>query len=183
MVMIKLGKIASAGLVLGVIAIGGGTLIRMESHQQVMANGVADAPKEDDPRADLDTIQGTWVRISTDGRKADRTCRMVVKKAIGQPKSNVPDSASAFDFEWKTDGEVGGSHNRGLLDPTGSPKMLDFIPEPEGEEGVPAIALGIYKLEGDTLTVCFMNEKSKRPTEFVAGRQGVTLDVYRRVTP
>jgi uncharacterized protein (TIGR03067 family) len=91
-------------------------------------------------------IQGPWVRVSTDGIKAPTTIKMVVKKATDRPKGDVPDGPVAFVFEWKTDGEEGGSRERVLLDPTRNPKTLDFVYE---GKGAPQLCPGIYKLEGD----------------------------------
>jgi RNA polymerase sigma factor (sigma-70 family) len=178
MAMTKLCKVASAGLVLGVVAIGGGALIPTGSQQQAIANGLTGTSRADDPKGDLEKIQGKWVRISTDGVKADKTVKMVVEQARDRPEDDVPVGAVALVFEWKTDGA--GSRNRVLLDPTRNPKALDFFPE---GEGAPKVCPGIYKLEGDTLTVCFRAIEGERPKEFVAGRRNETLDVYRRAKP
>src|SRR5437660_1227336 len=104
--------------------------------------------RADDARSDLDRIQGTWVRLSTDGRKADRTVKMVVTKATGRARGEVPEGAAAFVFEWKTEGADGVSHNRVLLDPNRNPKTLDFFPE---GKNAPKVCPAIYKLDGDTL--------------------------------
>ena len=66
------------------------------------------------------------------------------------------------------------------LDPTKSPKQIDqrFAGGVIG----PWIAKGIYKLEGDTLTICYGGRDVARPTEFAAkpGDER-TMRVHKRV--
>lgn len=53
------------------------------------------------------------------------------------------------------------------FDPSKTPKTIDLtITEGEGKE---TTTLGIYKLDGDTLTHCLASDNKKRPTEFKAG--------------
>jgi uncharacterized protein (TIGR03067 family) len=66
------------------------------------------------------------------------------------------------------------------LDPTKSPKQIDqrFTGGAIG----PWIAKGIYKLEGDTLTICYGGRNVARPTEFAAKPEdGRTMRVHKRV--
>src|SRR5262249_62181455 len=66
------------------------------------------------------------------------------------------------------------------LDPTKQPKAIDFFYL--GEDAKPM--LGIYRLEGDTLTLCWNNEPTQsadRPTEFSTKGKKWTLAVWRRV--
>ena len=64
------------------------------------------------------------------------------------------------------------------------PKAIDLTP---GENGGPLKGKrypGIYKLEGDTLTLCLSIEAgSKRPTKFATKDTYWVLDVYKRSRP
>ncbi len=66
------------------------------------------------------------------------------------------------------------------LDPTKSPKQIDqrFTGGTIG----PWIAKGIFKLEGDTLTICYGGPDVARPTEFtVRPGDGRTMVVHKRL--
>jgi uncharacterized protein (TIGR03067 family) len=65
------------------------------------------------------------------------------------------------------------------LDPSKSPKSIDVTVTEGLNKG--AVMLGIYEIDGDTLTVCFDEEGKKRPTEFKspAGSQ-VFVNVHKR---
>jgi uncharacterized protein (TIGR03067 family) len=59
------------------------------------------------------------------------------------------------------------------LDPTKSPKTLDQSTEYKGDKlPISKPVQAIYKLDGDTLTICYQGyyDKGKRPTEFSAAK-------------
>ena len=78
--------------------------------------------------------------------------------------------------------DVGGITEKGdlALDPSQTPKHIDI--ETIGTDGNRRKNLGIYKLEGSTLTICLARPKADRPSKFPADdeRDGAWLMVYRR---
>lgn len=69
-----------------------------------------------------------------------------------------------------------------VIDPTQKPRTIDFVPRngPENERG--RVHRGIYKLDGDTLTVCVNGPDLERPTEFKSaeGTQIMLFTLKRR---
>ena len=59
------------------------------------------------------------------------------------------------------------------VDPTDEPKAIDFTGTADPQKGEKAF--GIYRVEGDALTICV---GKKRPTEF-DGKEGVLLGLSR----
>jgi len=115
---------------------------------------VVAAPAKKDSDAKEASIVGEWA-----GEKA---------VAGGQEKP-VPEGGITFTFA--ADGKLTvkegprekpdtGSYK---LDPKKDPSEIDIIPPLEKKD--PPIA-GIYKLDGDTLTLCFSKGKGGRPTKF-----------------
>ncbi len=63
------------------------------------------------------------------------------------------------------------------IDPSTKPASIDWVDEEGGKK------LGIYDLQGDTLRICFANEKvGVRPQEFASDQNGVWLFRLERVT-
>ena len=65
------------------------------------------------------------------------------------------------------------------LDPNASPPAIDFTQNRKDDK--PLTIKGIYKLEKDRLTVCYVQEGSERPKEFAsAPNSGSSLFVLER---
>lgn len=114
------------------------------------------APGKDVPKAEP-TIVGVWLREKATAGGADQ-----------------PEPAGGTRFTLTADGKFlmkqgeraereEGSYK---VDAKKDPAEIDFMPRP-GKDGPPV--LGIYKLDGDTLTICIARGDGKlRPTKFEA---------------
>jgi RNA polymerase sigma-70 factor (ECF subfamily) len=121
-------------------------------------------PKRGSPsEPDLNALQGTWETVSLEcnGMKLQKKPGSEMTIFAGRLVSCVVEGKVIT--EWNL-----------LLDPTEIPKVLD-LRDKQGR-----LVRGIYRLDGDTLTLCYVNElDGKRPAEFRAGK-GVGLEVLRR---
>ena len=124
-----------------------------------LATSLIGATPADDkaPSGDLAKLQGEWT--ATVGPKGNITITMVVTKV----KVAVKGTADGNDFA--ITGEV-------VLNDKASPKTIDWVKftSPQGDEIKDN--LGLYKLEGDSFTVCSGGPGKDRPTEFKAGEGG-----------
>lgn len=124
------------------------------------------AREADAKKTDKDNIQGTW--------------RVESVKMNGQDKDGKGELLKKSTFEIAADKMLvkfneGNKPSTYTLDPAAKPKTIDITPQGEGDgkgETVP----GIYKLEGDTLTICLpCGAQMERPTEFVSKEGSNTL--------
>ena len=125
----------------------------------------ADKPKDAEIKKDVEKFQGKWTvaSIEENGKlePADEVAKFEVTVKDAQFTIKIKDVATK-ELTIK-------------LDPAQKPAAIDLVPKDDKEKTV----LGIYKLDGDTLTICGTDEKKERPTEFTAGK-GVTLLVLKR---
>jgi RNA polymerase sigma factor (sigma-70 family) len=113
--------------------------------------------------SDLDRLQGTWAPVQIDG------------KPIG-PDANLESRS----IEILKDRLLGsdGKHGRLHLDETKSPRRIGFEMPGQGSRGMS----GIYKLEGDRLTIASYARSGKLiPVGFEPdGENGISVIVYER---
>jgi uncharacterized protein (TIGR03067 family) len=109
-------------------------------------------------------LQGTWAVVATEYRG-----RGVSGEGLNSQKVVVDGDIIAFHDGGKS------TKLRYKLHATREPRAIDFFPQ-EGKEKGPI--LGIYELDGDTLRLCWDQERDKgRPTDFLT-RPGSELNLW-----
>jgi len=112
---------------------------------------------------DLDRIQGTWILVDfvSNGKRATTDVRREIK---GDALTDVVSGRVLKPVTLR-------------LDESQVPKIWET-------ESARGITLSIYKLEGDTLTICYpLKRDLPTPTEFVSKTGGNTsLCVFKRAT-
>ena len=120
--------------------------------------------------ADLDKLQGTWdlVTLNLDGKEIPAE-RIKAAKLQTVYKGN---NLSRVNNAKKSDSAAI------KIDSSKSPKHLDTT----NKDGVTEV--GIYKLNGDSLTICTRTESGKeRPTKFEPNADKTILTTWKRVQP
>lgn len=139
----------------------------------VAATLAADAPKRDATKDDVKTVQGIWQ----------------VTKFIDHSEEAAPaDEIAHFTFEFKgnrvtirKDKDDAGKEMKYTLDAAKKPKAIDI------EMGEPTATEGIYKLDGEELTICVVagaqgDKTPARPSEFKASKRNkYSLFVLKKV--
>lgn len=129
----------------------------------VVAVGAAQPPKDDPAKADLAKLQGEW---------AVKSITVAEMPLLGKSPEKLDIAGDKF-------GGLG-SDMTIKLDATKTPKEIDLVRSPSGQKW-----MGLYKLDGDTLTLCLaMIEKGKlaeqkRPTDFDAKKVQMIVTAVR----
>jgi RNA polymerase sigma-70 factor (ECF subfamily) len=157
MLMSKIKVLAAVALAVMLAALGAGMGARLTLADQTAAPG-----KQADPK-DEERILGTWVVLSAKhgGHEEDAKDVRIIFAA-----------GDNFTMTAPVKGERGATYK---LDPAKKPKEITLTAN-NGD-----IVKGIYKFDGDKLTICAGEKGGQRPTEFVT-KEGVdaTLIVLQR---
>ncbi|QDV34241.1 TIGR03067 domain-containing protein [Tautonia plasticadhaerens] len=136
------------------------------------------ARADDGAKAEFDRLQGHWkgVALESDGRKATEAEIEAMKDGGWSFEGDV------VSFE---DPRIPPIRSRVELDLATDPRSLDLIGLDGPQEG--KVMRGIYKIEGDRLTICLRDlasDSKGRPSEFAtAPESGLGLIVLERADP
>jgi uncharacterized protein (TIGR03067 family) len=122
----------------------------------------------DEPLTDKEQLQGTWMLTAL-----ERDGKAVPKAPLERLRLKITFNGNKVTFEYPDHTELGTYQ----VDPTTEPKTIDVVTELDTSKG-------IYRLEGDTLTICGAPNGEERPTQF-ASKRGTrqTLFVLKRHKP
>jgi uncharacterized protein (TIGR03067 family) len=115
------------------------------------------APGLKDPPKKQSSVVGVWVVESY--------------TIAGRPR---PVGVRSFRYEFTADGKwylYRGERKSAIerayyIDPKADPPHIDLNYDPSDQD--PPMAYGIYKVDGDTLTLCLVRNKGPRPTDFLS---------------
>jgi uncharacterized protein (TIGR03067 family) len=136
--------------------------------------------KEKEVKAELEKLKGKWKQVSveTDGKE-----RVLPATAAAEVVVTIDGD------KWKTVNRVKATESTFSIDPTQTPKSMDRIHKGMAGAEKDVVDKCIYKLDGNTLTVCSgrtprigvpLDGTAERPKEFKTVGGGVIV-VYKRV--
>lgn len=131
---------------------------------------------DDAKKTDKEKLQGTWqvTKGMSDGKELPKEMNAKVKIVISTDKLTIypPDGDGTESFD-----------NVYQIDESKTPKTIKIKKSKNADQIEREYSLGIYKLNGDTLTICMASRPGKeRPTKFEAAENsGYILLTLKRV--
>jgi uncharacterized protein (TIGR03067 family) len=138
----------------------------------------ADDAKEQEIKAELQKLKGKWKQFSIEAGGKERVLPAAEEVVV-----------TIDGDKWTTVNRVKTAESTFRIDPTQKPKTLDRIHKATAEVEQDVVDKCIYKVDGDTLTVCSgrtpqigvrFDGKAERPKEFKTVGGGIIV-VYKRV--
>jgi uncharacterized protein (TIGR03067 family) len=121
----------------------------------------------DDPKAESDRLQGTWVLVS-----AEEDGQEVPREAIEAGSSRITFKGSDYIDSSRASGDEVIQRGTFRLDASRRPKELDLVPDRGAAFHM------IYNLDGDTLKIATSLDGKARPKDFKSTNTAVCI--YKR---
>jgi uncharacterized protein (TIGR03067 family) len=125
-------------------------------------------PKPESTKDDAKKLQGTWLKVQS------------VPPGNGEGSGTLLFTGECM--RYSLNGNLAGEYSL-RIDAKKKPKVFDFKGTGGLTEGLNY--RGIYRLERDTLTICYVRSENDRdrPADFDTGKEDVIQSVYKRQKP
>jgi uncharacterized protein (TIGR03067 family) len=121
-----------------------------------------------DAKKELEKLQGEWTGVSL-----EENGKKIPDGHVKKFKLTIKGEKWMVQFG---DKQVGDATFK--IDPAKDPKRIDMTFKVEGDD---LDSHGIYKVDGDTLTLCRAHGKAERPKEFKGKDDQYNIEVWKRV--